>query len=53
MRNNKYMRYRAGIRKWLAVGMTAAVCMSMLAGCSTGKSTNSTSDAEGTNSHGC
>lgn len=48
MRNNKYMRYRAGIRKWLAVGMTAAVCMSMLAGCSTGKSTNSTSDAEGT-----
>lgn len=48
MRNNKYMRYRAGIRKWLAVGMTAAVCMSMLAGCSTGKSTSSTSDAEGT-----
>ncbi len=48
MRNNKYMRYRAGIRKWLAVGMTAAMCMSMLAGCSTGKSTSSTSDAEGT-----
>lgn len=48
MRNNKYMRYRAGIRKWLAVGMTAAVCMAVLAGCSTGKSTSSTSDAEGT-----
>lgn len=48
MRNNKYMRYRAEIRKWLAVGMTAAMCMSMLAGCSTGKSTSSTSDAEGT-----
>lgn len=48
MRNNKYMRYRAGIRKWLAVGMAAVMCMSMLAGCSTGKSTSSTSDAEGT-----
>ena len=48
MRNNKYMRYRVEIRKWLAVGMTAAMCMSMLAGCSTGKSTSSTSDAEGT-----
>lgn len=48
MRNNKYMRYRAGIRKWLALGMTAAMCMPMLAGCSTGKSTSSTSDAEGT-----
>lgn len=48
MRNNKYMRYRAEIRKWLAVGMAAVMCMSMLAGCSTGKSTSSTSDAEGT-----
>lgn len=48
MRNNKYMRYRAGISKWLAVGMAAVMCMSMLAGCSTGKSTSSTSDAEGT-----
>lgn len=48
MRNNKYMRYRAGISKWLAVEMAAVMCMSMLAGCSTGKSTSSTSDAEGT-----
>lgn len=49
MRNNKYMRYRAEIRKWLAVGMTAAMCMSMLAGCSTGQGTSSTSSADVTN----
>lgn len=46
MRKNKYMRHRAGIRKCLAVGLTAAMCMAMLAGCSTGQSTGSTSDTE-------
>ena len=46
MRKNKYMRHRAGIRKCLAVGLTAAMCMAMLAGCSTGQSTSSTSDTE-------
>lgn len=46
MRKNKYMRHRAGIRKCLAVGLTAAMCMAMLAGCSTGRSTGSTSDTE-------
>lgn len=46
MRKNKYMRHRAGIRKCLAIGMTAAVCMAMLAGCSTSQSTSSTSDTE-------
>ena len=44
MRKNKYMRHRAGIRKCLVVGLTAAVCMAMLAGCSTSQSTGSTSD---------
>lgn len=44
MRKNKYMRHRAGIRKCLAVGLTAAMCMAMLAGCSTSQSTGSTSD---------
>lgn len=44
MRKNKYMRHRAGIRKCLAVGLTAAMCMVMLAGCSTSQSTSSTSD---------
>lgn len=44
MRKNKYMRHRAGIRKCLAVGLTAAMCMAMLAGCLTGQSTGSTSD---------
>lgn len=34
MRKNKYMRHRAGIRKCLAIGLTAAMCMAMLAGCS-------------------
>lgn len=46
MRKNKYMRHRAGIRKCLAVGLTAAMCMEMLAGCSTSQSTSSTSDTE-------
>lgn len=46
MRKNKYMRHRAGIRKCLAVGLTAAMCMVMLAGCSTSQSTGSTSDTE-------
>ena len=44
MRKNKYMRHRAGIRKCLVVGLTAAMCMAMLAGCSTSQSTGSTSD---------
>ena len=44
MRKNKYMIHRAGIRKCLAVGLTAAMCMAMLAGCSTSQSTGSTSD---------
>ena len=34
MRKNKYMRHRAGIRNCLAIGLTAAMCMAMLAGCS-------------------
>ena len=46
MRKNKYMRHRAGIRKCLVVGLTAAMCMAMLAGCSTSQSTGSTSDTE-------
>ena len=46
MRKNKYMRHRAGIRKCLVVGLTAAMCMAMLAGCSTSQSTSSTSDTE-------
>lgn len=46
MRKNKYMRHRAGIRTCLAVELTAAMCMAMLAGCSTGQSTGSTSDTE-------
>lgn len=46
MRKNKYMRYRTGIRKCLAVGLIATMCMAMLAGCSTGQSTSSTSDTE-------
>ncbi len=44
MRKNKYMRHRAGIRKCLAVGLTAAMCTAMLAGCSAGQSTGSASD---------
>ncbi len=44
MRKNKYMRHRAGICKCLVVGLTAAMCMAMLAGCSTSQSTGSTSD---------
>ena len=44
MRKNKYMRHRAGIRKCLVVGLTAAMCMAMFAGCSTSQSTGSTSD---------
>ena len=36
----------AGIRKCLAIGLTAAMCMAMLAGCSTSQSTSSTSDTE-------
>ena len=44
MRKNKYMRHRAGIRKCLVVGLTAAMCMAMLAGCSTSQSTGPTSD---------
>lgn len=46
MRKNKYMRHIAGIRECLAIGLTAAMCMAMLAGCSTGQSTSSTSDTE-------
>ena len=46
MRKNKYMRHRAGTRKCLAIGLTAAMCMAMLAGCSTSQSTSSTSDTE-------
>lgn len=48
MRKNKYMRYRAGIRKCLAIGMTAAMCMAMLAGCSTSQSTGNGSASAGT-----
>ena len=46
MRKNKYMRHRAGIRKCLAIGLTAAMCMAMLAGCSTSQTsgTEVTSD---------
>lgn len=44
MRKNKYMRHRAGICKCLAIGLTAATCMAMIAGCSTSQSTSSTSD---------
>ena len=46
MRKDKYMIHRAGIRKCLAVGLTAAMCTAMLAGCSAGQSTGSTSDTE-------
>ena len=46
MRKNKYMRHRAGIRKCLAIGVTAVMCMAMLAGCSTSQSASSTSDTE-------
>ena len=46
MRKNKYMRHIAGIRKCLAIGLTAAMCMAMLAGCSTSQSTSSTSGDE-------
>ena len=46
MRKNEYMRHIAGIRKCLAIGLTAAMCMAMLAGCSTSQSTSSTSDTE-------
>ncbi|RJW76530.1 MULTISPECIES: carbohydrate-binding domain-containing protein [Coprococcus] len=46
MRKNKYMRHRAGTRKCLAIGVTAAMCMAMLAGCSTSQSTSSTSGTE-------
>lgn len=46
MRKNKYMRHIAGIRECLAIGLTAAMCMAMLAGCSTRQSTSSTSDTE-------
>ena len=46
MRKNKYMRHRAEIRKCLAIGLTAAMCMAMLVGCSTSQSTSSTSDTE-------
>ena len=46
MRKNKYMRHIAGIRKCLAIGLTAAMCMAMLAGCSSSQSTSSTSDTE-------
>ena len=48
MRKKKYMRYRAGIRKCLAIGMTAAMCMAMLAGCSTSQSTGNGSASAGT-----
>lgn len=40
------MRHIAGIRKCLAIGLTAAMCMAMLAGCSNSQSTSSTSDTE-------
>ena len=43
------MRYRAEIRNCLAVGLSAAMCMAMLAGCSTGQGTSSTSSADVTN----
>lgn len=46
MRKNKYMRHIAGIRECLAIGLTAAMCMAMLVGCSTSQSTSSTSDTE-------
>ena len=46
MRKNKYMRHRAEICKCLAIGLTAATCMAMIAGCSTSQSTSSTSDTE-------
>lgn len=46
MRKNKYMRHIAGIRECLAIGLTAAMCMAMLTGCSTSQSTSSTSDTE-------
>ena len=46
MRKNKYMSHIAGIRKCLAIGLTTAMCMAMLAGCSTSQSTSSTSDTE-------
>ena len=46
MGKNKYMIHRAGIRKCLAVGLTAAMCTAMLAGCSAGQSTGSASDTE-------
>ena len=46
MRKNKYMRHIAEIRKCLAIGLTTAMCMAMLAGCSTSQSTSSTSDTE-------
>ena len=46
MRKNKYMRHIAGIRKCLAIGLTAAMCMARLVGCSTSQSTSSTSDTE-------
>ena len=48
MRKKKYMRDRAGIRKCLAIGMTAAMCMAMLAGCSTSQSTGNGSASAGT-----
>lgn len=48
MRKNKYMRYRMGIRKCLAVGVTAAMCMAMFAGCSSSQSAGSESAASGT-----
>lgn len=48
MRKNKYMRYRVGISKCLAVGVTAAMCMAMLAGCSSSQSAGSESAASGT-----
>ena len=46
MRKNKYMRHIARIRKCLAIGLTAAMCMAMLAGCSVSQSTSSTSGTE-------
>lgn len=46
MRKDKYMRHRAGVCKCLAIGLTAATCMAMIAGCSTSQSTSSTSDTE-------
>lgn len=44
MRKKKYMRYRVGIRRCLAIGLTAAMCTAMLAGCSASQSTSSASD---------